>query len=114
MVSVAAFAVTVEASPPVEAHTEISVGIGIGFPGFFAAPSYTVPVGLCPIYDSAPYVAYGQPPQCTLSPLLCATYQHCCSCYWRRDAVAPDERCFVPAFPRSVFNTLTPGIPRPS
>ena len=78
MVSATAFAVAAKASPPVEAQRGIEDRLSRRF---CSAQLYGTPLIYAPIYYSAPYVAYGQPPQCTLAPPLCATYQHCCSCY---------------------------------
>ena len=115
MVSAAAFAVAVEASPPVEAHREISVGIGIGFPGFLAAPSYTLPHWCMPPFTI----------RLRMSPVDNRPSVHCRHYCGHLSTLlllllAPGRDCPRPAplrsgFSRSVFNTLMLlGIPGPS
>ena len=65
MLSTGILAAVTAAAPPAKAHGGVSVAIGIGFPGFFAAPVYAAPPVVYappPVYYPAPYVAYGPPP----------------------------------------------------
>jgi len=62
MIASAVFAL--QESPLAGAHGGVSIGIGIGVPGFFAAPIYAAPPVVYvspPIYYPAPYVACGPP-----------------------------------------------------
>src|SRR6478672_1394271 len=80
----AVFAAVLTAAPLAEAHGGVSIGIGIGFPGFIGAPVYAPPVYYAPppVYYPAPYVAYGPPPP----PVYrrhnhrARPYRYCC-CY---------------------------------
>jgi hypothetical protein len=76
-------AAAIAATPQAAAHGGISVGIGIGFPGFFAAPIYTAPVYVPPpVYYPPPYVAYGPPPPVYRHHYRRVHhYRRCCCCY---------------------------------
>ena len=79
------FAAVVAAALTAEAHGGVSIGIGFGFPGVFAAPVYAPPVYYAPppIYYSAPYVAYGAPPPVYRRHYHRVRHYHryCCCCY---------------------------------
>jgi len=84
IISVGLVAAATAAASSAEAHGGVT--IGIGFPGFFAAPVYAAPpvvYTLPPLYYPAPYLAYGPPPPVWHRHRYHRVrhYRHCCCCY---------------------------------
>jgi len=84
MASAAVFATVLATAPSGEAHGGVSIGIGIGFPGFIGVPFYAPPVYYAPppVYYNAPYVASGPPrPVYRRHYHHVRQYRYCCCCY---------------------------------